>query len=157
LNFLFLLKVSNIWCLILLAVEIFHNIMRSVFSWKKEYIKKLRCNSTVKIQFGREKILNYAYVFFQFLHKACWILLFESFSGRIRQSFYFCHVPFLQQTISHMRKRFTELSYTVSIVVQYVSYTVSIVVQYVSYTVSSTLITIFTQSSYALHYYIHKA
>jgi hypothetical protein len=27
---------------------------------KKEYIKKLRCNSTVKIHFSRKKILNYA-------------------------------------------------------------------------------------------------
>jgi hypothetical protein len=49
----------------------------SIFSWKKEYIKKLRCNSTVKIWFGRKKILNYA----------CWILLFVSFSYTIRQCF----------------------------------------------------------------------
>ena len=64
----------------------------SVFSWKKKNIlKKLRCNS-VKIRFGRKKILNYAYllkngvgrysIFFLFLHKACWILLFVSFSCR---------------------------------------------------------------------------
>ena len=66
----------------------------SVFSWKKLY-KKLRYNSTVKIRFGRRKILNYAYVlkngvgrynsFLKYLHKACWILLFVSFSYRIRQ------------------------------------------------------------------------
>ena len=48
--------------------------------------EKLRCNSTVKIRFGRKNILNYAYVlkngvgryniFFNWLHIACWILLF---------------------------------------------------------------------------------
>jgi hypothetical protein len=69
----------------------------SVFSRKKEYIKKLRCNSTVKIWFGRKKLLDYAYVlkngvgryniFFLFLHKACWILLLVSFLYRIRQCF----------------------------------------------------------------------
>jgi hypothetical protein len=62
---------------------------------------ELRCNATVKIWFGRNKILNYAYVlkngvgryniFFLFLHKACWILLFVSFSHRIRQCF--CSIP----------------------------------------------------------------
>jgi hypothetical protein len=56
---------------------------------------------SVKIWFGRKKILNYAYVlkngvgrynvFFLFLHKACWILLFVSFSYRIRQCF--CSIP----------------------------------------------------------------
>jgi hypothetical protein len=45
-----------------------------------------------------KNILNYAYVlkngvgryniFFEFLHKACWILLFVSFSHGIRQCFY---------------------------------------------------------------------
>jgi hypothetical protein len=29
---------------------------------KKRIYKKLRCNSTVKIRFGRKKILNYAYI-----------------------------------------------------------------------------------------------
>ena len=81
-----------------------------VFSWKKEHIKKLRCNSTVKIGFGRKKILNYAYVlkngvgryniFFQFLHKACWILLFVSFSYRIRQCF--CSIPRRWFDLCHM-------------------------------------------------------
>jgi hypothetical protein len=62
----------------------------SVFSWKKDYIKNYDA-----IRFGRKKILNYAYVlkngvgqyniFFLFLHKACWILLFVSFSYRICQ------------------------------------------------------------------------
>jgi hypothetical protein len=61
------------------------------------YIKKLQCNSTVKIRFCRKKILSYVYVlkngvgryniFFKFLHKACWILLFVSFSCRICQCF----------------------------------------------------------------------
>ena len=47
---------------------------------------------------AEKKILNYAYVlkngvgryniFFWFLHKACWILLFVSFSYRIRQCVY---------------------------------------------------------------------
>jgi hypothetical protein len=32
------------------------------FSPEKRLYKKLRCNSTVKIRFGRKKILNYAYV-----------------------------------------------------------------------------------------------
>ena len=32
------------------------------FLLKKRLYKKLRCNSTVKIRFGRKKILNYAYV-----------------------------------------------------------------------------------------------
>ena len=64
---------------------------------KKRIYEKLRCNSTVKIRFGRKKILNYAYVlkngvdryniFFWFFGKACWILLFVSFSYRIRQCF----------------------------------------------------------------------
>jgi hypothetical protein len=54
------------------------------FSKKKRIYKKLR-----------KKILNYAYmlkngvgrydIFFQFLHKACWILLFVSFSCRRRK------------------------------------------------------------------------
>jgi hypothetical protein len=35
-------------------------------------------------------------------------LIFVSFSCRIRQCFCLCHVLFLQQTISHMRKRFAE-------------------------------------------------
>jgi hypothetical protein len=46
--------------------------------------------------------------FFLFLHKACWILLFVSFSCRIRPCFCLCHVHFLQQTISHMCKCFTK-------------------------------------------------
>jgi hypothetical protein len=51
-------------------------------------------------------------IFFFFLHKACWILLFVSFSYRIRQCFYSSTIRlvpcahFFQQTISHMRKRF---------------------------------------------------
>ena len=81
-----------------------------------ENMKKLLCNSTVKIWFGGKKVLNYAYmlkngvcrynIFLKCLHKACWILLFVSFSCRIRQCFCLCHVLFLQQTI--LRKRFTE-------------------------------------------------
>ena len=54
-------------------------------------------------------------VFFYFLHKACWILLFVSFSYRIRQCFYSSTIRLVpcahflhQQTISHMRKRFPE-------------------------------------------------
>jgi hypothetical protein len=52
---------------------------------------QLYCQNTIR----RKKILNYAYVlkngvgryniFFEFLHKACWILPFASFSYRIRQ------------------------------------------------------------------------
>ena len=101
----------------------------SVFSWKKTtiYKKKLwvRCNYTIKIRFGQNKILNYAYVlkngvgryniFFLFLHKACWILLFVSFSCRIRQCACSSTIRFVpcahflhQQTISHMRKYFPE-------------------------------------------------
>jgi hypothetical protein len=81
----------------IILVSNLKEISPSVFSWKKTIYKKLRCNSTVKIRFGRKKILNYAYVlkngvgryniFFEFLHKACWILLFVSFSYRIRQCF----------------------------------------------------------------------
>jgi hypothetical protein len=104
----------------IILVSNLKEISPSVFSWKKEYIKnnEVRCNSTVKIRFGRKKTLSYAYVlkngigryniFFLFLHKVCWILLFVSFSGRIRQCFCLCHVHFLQQTISPMHKRFTE-------------------------------------------------
>jgi hypothetical protein len=85
----------------IILVSNLKEISPSVFSWKKRIYKKLRCNSTVKIWFGRKKILNYTYVlkngvgryniFFQFLHKACWILLFVSFSYRIRQ--FFCSIP----------------------------------------------------------------
>ena len=46
----------------IILVSNLKEISPSVFSWKKEYIKKLRCNSTVEIWFGRKKILNYAYV-----------------------------------------------------------------------------------------------
>ena len=73
------------------------NLKEILPSRKKEYIKKLRCNSTVKIWFGRKKILNYAYVlkngvgryniFLKFLHKACKSLRFVSFSCWIRQCF----------------------------------------------------------------------
>jgi hypothetical protein len=45
----------------IILVSNLKEISPSVFSWKKNN-KKLRCNSTVKIQFGRGKILNYAYV-----------------------------------------------------------------------------------------------
>jgi hypothetical protein len=122
--------VNKLYCILLTTLELtwlyfcsiilvsnLKEISPRVFSWKKDY-KKLRCNSTVKIRFSRKKILNYASVlkngvgryniFFLFLHKACWILLFVSFSCRIRQCFGICHVLFLQQTISHMRKHFTE-------------------------------------------------
>ena len=102
----------------IILVSNLKEISPSVFAWKKRIYKKLRCNSTVKIRFGPKNILNYAYVFkngvgrynifFIFLHKACWILLFVSFSCRTRQCFGLCHVLFLQRTISHMRKRFTE-------------------------------------------------
>ena len=85
----------------IILVSNLKEISPSVFFWKKEYIKKTTMQySTVKIWFGRKKILNYAYVlkngvdryniFFLFLHKACWILLFVSFSYRIRQCFCFC-------------------------------------------------------------------
>ena len=47
---------------LIILVSNLKKISPSVFSWKKEYIKNLRCNSTVKIWFGRKKILNYAYV-----------------------------------------------------------------------------------------------
>jgi hypothetical protein len=41
-------------CIIL--VSNLKEISPSVFSWKKKIYKKLRCNSTVKIWFGRKKI-----------------------------------------------------------------------------------------------------
>ena len=109
----FIISVSNL-------KEIYH----LGFSPEKRIYKKLRCNSTVKIRFGRKKILNYAYVlkngigryriFFNFYTK-----LAESyFLGRFRIESvnvfaYFhdsiCTMCFLhQQTISHMRKRFPE-------------------------------------------------
>ena len=88
----------------------------SVFSRKKEYIKKLRCNSTVKIWFGRKKLLDYAYVlkngvgryniFFLFLHKSCWILLCRFRVESVNIFIY--NMCFYQQAISHMRKRFPE-------------------------------------------------
>jgi hypothetical protein len=46
----------------IILVSNLEDISPSVFSWKKRIYKKLRCNSTVKIRFGRKKILNYAYV-----------------------------------------------------------------------------------------------
>jgi hypothetical protein len=46
----------------IILVSNLKEISPSVFSWKKTIYKKLRCNSTVKIRFGRKKILNYAYV-----------------------------------------------------------------------------------------------
>ena len=109
----------------IILVSNLKEISHSFFSWKKTLYKKLRCNSTVKITFGRKRILHYAYVlkngvgritsFFSCLHKACWILLFMSFSYRIRQCFYFSTIRLVpcahflhQQTILHMRKRFPE-------------------------------------------------
>ena len=75
----------------IILVSNLKEISPSVFSWKKEYIKNYDAILTVKIRFARKKILNYAYVlkngvgryniFFLFLHKACWILLFVSFSS----------------------------------------------------------------------------
>ena len=62
--------VSKLYCILLTTLEFFliiifleflvsnlKEISPSVFSWKK-----IRYNSTVKIRFGRKKILNYAYV-----------------------------------------------------------------------------------------------
>jgi hypothetical protein len=46
----------------IILVSNLEDISPSVFSWKKRIYKKLRCYSTVKIRFGRKKILNYAYV-----------------------------------------------------------------------------------------------
>jgi hypothetical protein len=117
---MFFLKKADMKFIIL--VSNLKEISPSIFSWKKGYIKNYDA-ITVKIRFGRKKILNYAYVlkngvgryniFFKFLHKACWILLFVSFSCRIHQYFCLCHVLFLQQTISHMCKRFTEWGHCV--------------------------------------------
>jgi hypothetical protein len=117
--------VNNLYCILLITLQLtwlyffskkidkkfiilvsnLKEISPRVFSWKKRIYTKLRCNSTVKIRFGRKKILYYAYVlknvvdryniFFLFLHKACWIPLFVSFSCRFRQCFCFCHVLFL--------------------------------------------------------------
>ena len=46
----------------IILVSNLNEISPSVFSGKKKIYIKLRCNSTVKIRFDREKILNYAYV-----------------------------------------------------------------------------------------------
>jgi hypothetical protein len=46
----------------IILVSNLKEISPSVFPWKKIIYKNLRCNSTVKIRFGRKKILNYAYV-----------------------------------------------------------------------------------------------
>jgi hypothetical protein len=46
----------------IILVSNLKDISPSVFSWRKRIYKKLRCNSTVKIRFGRRKIINYAYV-----------------------------------------------------------------------------------------------
>ena len=47
----------------IILVSNLKEISPQVFSPEKKRIyKKLRCNSTVKIRFGRKKILNYAYV-----------------------------------------------------------------------------------------------
>ena len=67
----------------IILVSNLKEISPSVFSRIKEYLRKLPCNSTVKIRFGRKKILNYAYrirvekgvgrhnTFLKFVHKAC--------------------------------------------------------------------------------------
>ena len=97
----------------------------NVFSWKKNIWKNYDAILLLKYDSaGEKKKLNYAYVlkngvdqyniFFLFLHKACWILLFVSFSYSIRQCFVQFHdlicamCCLRQQTILHMRKRFPE-------------------------------------------------
>ena len=63
-------------------------ILVSNFSWKKkEYIKKLRCNSTVKIWFGRIKILNYAYVLKNGVGR---YNIFFNFYTKLAESFFLC-------------------------------------------------------------------
>ena len=81
----------------IILVSNLKEISSSVFSWKKkEYIKKIRRNSAVKIWFGQKKKLNYAYVLknwvdqyniFFFIFTQSWILFCVSFSYRIRQCF----------------------------------------------------------------------
>jgi hypothetical protein len=82
----------------IILVSNLKEISPSVFSWKKKRIyKKLRCNSTVKIRFGRKKILNYSYVlkngvgryniFFLIFTQSLLNPLFVSFLNRIRQCF----------------------------------------------------------------------
>ena len=76
----------------IILVSNLKEISPSVFSWKKEYIKNYDAILLLKYD-SAKKILNYAYmlengvgrynIFFKFLHKACWILLFVSFSYRI--------------------------------------------------------------------------
>jgi hypothetical protein len=121
LNYIFFRKKTDMKFIIL--VSNLKEISPSIFSWKKKiYKKNYDAILLLKYDSAEKKILNYAYmlkngvgrynIFFLFLHKACWILLFVSFSYRIRQCF--CSIPrfdlcFIhQQTISHMRKHFPE-------------------------------------------------
>jgi hypothetical protein len=89
----------------IILVSTLKEISPSVFSWKKkEYIKSFDVILLSKYDSAEKKILNYAYllknglgrynIFFLFLHKACRILLFVSFSCRISQYFGLCHVTF---------------------------------------------------------------
>ena len=80
--------VNKLYCILLATLE---------FPWLY-YFRKYEKTT---MQFYWKKILNYAYmlkngvcrynIFLKCLHKACWILLFVSFSCRIRQ--YFCSIP----------------------------------------------------------------
>ena len=108
----------------IILVSNLKEISPSVFSWKKKRIYKkttmqFYCQNTIrpkqdtKLCLRVEKWSRSIYHIFLFLHKACWILLFVSFSCRIRQCFGLCHVLLFQQTISHMCKRFTERGHCV--------------------------------------------
>ena len=84
----------------IILVSNLKEISPSVFSWKKKEKKNYDAILS-KYDSAEKSYIHYAYVlkngigrynmFFQFLHKARWILLFVSFSYRIHQ--YFCSIP----------------------------------------------------------------
>jgi hypothetical protein len=104
----------------IILVSNLKEILPSVFSWKKEYIKNYDPILLSKYDSAEKKILNYAYVLkngvgrYSIFFNFCTKLAESSFLCRFRiesvnvfrfhDSMCFLH----QQTISHMRKRFPE-------------------------------------------------
>ena len=75
----------------------------------------IRPKQDTKLCLRVEKWSRSIYHIFLFLHKACWILIFVSFSCRIRQCFGLCHVLFFfnKQFRTCMHKHFTEWGHCV--------------------------------------------
>ena len=105
----------------IILVSNLKEISPSVFSWKKKIYKKNYDAILSKYDSAEKRYINYAYVlkngvgrfniFFLFLHKSCWILLCRFRVESVNIFIY--NMCFFQQTISHMRKRFTEWGHCV--------------------------------------------